>query len=91
MKHGDALTVISAHKELTPQQAADLLNVALPYLIRLLDEGGIPCTRTSIDVRWLCIDDVIAYKQRRDNDRSDALDELTRLSQELVGYDELKK
>ena len=89
LARGDAITVIPVHQELTTQQAADLLNISRQYLVRLLEEGKIPYTRTGKH-RRLRIDDVVAYKQARDRERSDSLDELARLSDELGGYDELK-
>jgi excisionase family DNA binding protein len=90
MERGDALTLIPVHKELTTQQAANLLNVSRQYLVRLLDEGRLPYMKTGKH-RRLRIDDVMAYKQTRDADRQASLDELARLSEEFVGYDELKK
>ena len=86
---GDAITVVPVHQELTTQQAADLLNVSRQYLVRLLEEGKIPYTRTGKH-RRLRIDDVLAFKQKRDRERDENLDELARLSQEQGGYDELK-
>ncbi len=90
LMRGDAITVIPVHKELTTQQAADLLNISRQYLVRILDEGKIPYTRTGKH-RRLRIDDVLTYKQKRDKERNEGLDELTRLSQEFGGYEELKK
>jgi excisionase family DNA binding protein len=89
LARGDAITLIPVHQELTTQQAADLLNISRQYLVRLLEEGKIPYTRTGKH-RRLRIDDVVAYKQARDRERGESLDELARLSNELGGYEELK-
>jgi excisionase family DNA binding protein len=86
---GDAVTIVSVGKELTTQQAADLLNVSRQYLVRLVDEGRIPYTRTGKH-RRLRIEDVLEFKEKRDHERQATLAELTQLSEELDGYDELK-
>lgn len=74
---------------MTTQQAADLLKVSRQYLVRLLDEGKIPYDRTGKH-RRLKIEDVLAYKQKRDAERDQSLDELAKLTEELGGYESLK-
>ncbi|HEY4242695.1 MAG TPA: helix-turn-helix domain-containing protein [Kofleriaceae bacterium] len=87
MARGDAITVVPIGRELTTQQAADLLNISRQYLVRLL-EGGELVFRKVGTHRRLRIEDVLAYKARRDREREDALDALTALSEE-IGYPEL--
>jgi excisionase family DNA binding protein len=69
------------------QEAADILHVSRPFLVKLLEEGQIPYFRTGTH-RRIHFQDVMAYKVRRDAERREALDELTRLGQEMGLYDE---
>jgi excisionase family DNA binding protein len=89
LARGDAVTVVPVGKELTTQQAADLLNISRQYLVRLLDEGKIPFTKTGKH-RRLRIEHVLGFRQQRDQERRTKLDELTALSEELGGYPELE-
>ncbi len=89
LARGDAITVVPVGKELTTQQAADLLNVSRQYLVRLLNEKRIPHTKVGKH-RRLRIEDVLAFNEKRDAERRSALDELTQISEEVGGYSELK-
>ncbi len=89
LARGDSVTIVPVGKEITTQQAADLLNVSRQYLVRLLNEGRIPYTKTGKH-RRLRIEDALAFKEQRDRDRKAKLDELAQMSEEFGGYDELK-
>jgi excisionase family DNA binding protein len=87
---GEAVSVVPVSLELTTQEAADLLNVSRQYLVRLVENRSIPCTRTGKH-RRLRVQDVLTYQRRRDRERKRTLDKLARLSQDFGGYDELRE
>jgi excisionase family DNA binding protein len=86
MARGDSITLVPVGREVTTQQAADLLNISRQYLVRLLDEGRIPFRKTGKH-RRLRIEDVISFRETRDKDRRAGLGELSRMTQDFGGYD----
>lgn len=87
MARGNAVRVLPVRAELSSQQAADLLNVSRPHLVKLLERGGIPHHRTGSH-RRVILEDLLVYKERRDRERLEALDEITHISNDLDLYDE---
>ena len=78
---GEMVTFVPYGAELTTQQAADVLNVSRPFLIKLLKQEKIPFHKVGSH-RRIPMTDLMRYKEQRDRDRSHGLDELQRLGQE---------
>lgn len=86
MAEGRAVAVMPYHVELTTQQAAEMLHVSRPYLIKLLEAGAIPYRKVG-PRRRIKFSDLMAYKQRDDLRRREAVRELTREAERLgLGY-----
>ena len=86
MADGRGVTIIPDHAEVTTVEAATILNVSRPFLIKLLEEKAIP-HRLVGKHRRILIDDVMAYKNRIDREREAVLAQLTAEAQEKdMGY-----
>jgi excisionase family DNA binding protein len=85
MASGNAITIIPIHAELTTRQAASILNVSRPYLIKLLEEGRIAYRKVGRH-RRVPMQELMEYKQRNEAERRAAMDELAAMAQEDGGY-----
>lgn len=72
LSNGLAVTVAPQTMTLTTQQAADLLGVSRPTLIKILDSGGIDYQQINTH-RRLRLSDVLAYRDRRRTEQYAAL------------------
>ena len=81
MAAGRGMTLIPENAELTTVQAADMLNVSRPFLIKLLDENVLPHRKVGKH-RRIRMEDVMAYKASIDRERETVLDQLARQAQE---------
>jgi excisionase family DNA binding protein len=84
MAKGQTILLMPRGRVLTTQEAAELLHVSRPHLVKLCDEGLLPFERVGSH-RRLKIEDVLAYRDARAQKRNDKLTELTRMSQKLPG------
>lgn len=86
MALGQAISIAPQEQEMTTQQAADILNVSRPYLIKLLEQGEIPYIKVGTH-RRVRSQDLMTYKQQRDTKRSNLLDDLIQESQDMGFYE----
>ncbi|VVO84833.1 helix-turn-helix domain-containing protein [Pseudomonas silesiensis] len=84
---GNAVKVVPVHAELTTQEAADLLNVSRPHLIKLLESGELSYHKTGKHRRVRFVD-LMDYKNRRDAASEQAMTLLAEQAQALrTGYE----
>jgi len=83
---GNTVKLVPIHTELTTQEAADLLSVSRPTLIKLLNEGEIPFHRSG-NRRKVRFADLRQYQDALEQNRLNTLEDLSDLDQELgLGY-----
>ena len=87
MASGQGVTLVPENAELTTMQAADILNISRPFLIKLLEAGQIPYRKVGKH-RRIRMEDVLNYKRAIDQRREAVLDQLVADAQEQnMGYD----
>lgn len=85
LARGNAVTVAPLAAEITTQQAAELLNVSRPFVVKLLDDGQVPFRKVG-NRRRVRLADVLAYRRRDDEHRDLVLRQLTEESEALGLY-----
>ena len=86
MKAGKAITLAPVSQRLTTSQAAQMLGISRPTLVKLLDEHEIPYEQPGRH-RRVRLDDMLAYRSRRSFERRSLLDEMTRQAVQDGLYD----
>ena len=87
MGNGNAVQVVPVQAELTTQQAADLLNVSRPHLIKVLEQEKIPFRKVGTH-RKVLARDLFAYRDRTDLARRQGLTRMVADDEELGLYDD---
>lgn len=85
MTHHQAVTVTGTNTVLTTQQAADLLGVSRPTLIRLLESGQLAYTIPSRH-RRVRLEDVLNYQRRGAAVRRHEIEAMTQEAAEQDGF-----
>lgn len=87
LANGNAVQIVPVHAELTTQEAADLLNVSRPHLVKLLEDGALPFHKTGRH-RRVRFADLMQFKAARTQASERAMQELARQAQDLqMGYE----
>ncbi len=83
-----AVTIAPVNQQLTTQEAADLLGVSRPTVIKLIESGKLACEKpTGSRHRRLLLTDVLGYQTRLAAERAGALDRLVEDAEEAGLYD----
>jgi excisionase family DNA binding protein len=72
MQCGIGVTLLSNSGNLTTQAAADNLGVSRPHLVKLIEQGKIPCTFAGSH-RRLKMRDLVVYMQNSDQTRREVI------------------
>jgi len=83
---GERALVLRSPENLTTEQAAAVLGVSRPTVVRLIESGKLPA-RMAGTHRRLSLGDVLAHREASAKRRTEALEEMTREAEELALYD----
>ncbi len=86
MAQGNSVTLIPLYAELSTHQAAAVMHVSRPYLIKLLEGGKIPYRKVGAH-RRVRYDDLLAYMEQEQKARKVALKELIAEQERLGLYE----
>lgn len=87
MAQGQDISLVVAEEQVSTQQAADMLHVSRPHLVKLLERKALPFTKVGSH-RRLRLADVLAYKDQQVAQRQQRLHLLAEQAQELqLGYE----
>ncbi len=86
MAEGKSIALMPTDAEITTQQAAEILNVSRPHVIKLLEKGEIPFKKVGSHRRIL-LQDILEYEVKFKTKRRKQLNALAKEAQKLnLGY-----
>jgi excisionase family DNA binding protein len=86
MAQGKSITLIPSDTVVSTQQAANMLNISRPHLVKLLEEGQISFKKVGSH-RRIELKDILTYDKRLKEVRKEKLNFLAEQAQELnLGY-----
>lgn len=87
MAQGRSIALMPTDAEISTQQAAEILNVSRPHIIKLLEKGEIPHKKVGSHRRIL-LQDILKYESGFKSARRKRLDYLAKEAQQLhLGYE----
>jgi excisionase family DNA binding protein len=86
LQSGNAISIVPEQRQLTTQRAADILGVSRPFLVGLVEAGQIPFHMVGRH-RRIYLNDLLAYKARRDSARHEAINNMAKAELEAGTYD----
>lgn len=75
MSEGRSVVLVPAEQELTTVEAANLLNVSRPFVIKEVDSGRLPCRMVGSH-RRIAIEDLLTYAENMRAQQAQALDRM---------------
>ena len=87
MAEGKTISIVPSDSEISTQQAADILRVSRPHLVKLLETQKIPFKKVGSHRRIL-LNDILVHKKHLAKQRDEQLKFLSNQAQELnLGYE----
>jgi len=86
MASGQAVTIAPVHQRLTTQEAAELLGISRPTLVKLLESGEMPFEQPGRH-RRVRLADLLAYRERSSVERRASLDRMVEIAHEGDMYE----
>ena len=83
---GQIPSVLAPQDDLTTQEAADILGISRPTVVKMMNEGRLPFQKPGTH-RRIRRDDLMAFRASLQEERRSALAELSALGQEMDRYD----